>query len=543
MIARDLFPALRRHALTGLALVALALSLGACGGDDPTSIEPVADVDGYLAALPSWEEFSPPLPNANVQIGDPVEETHTFEGTDYDCTVTEYDLTQNPREIVTYNPDSEILWLGALLQGKGYVDGIGSLQELPIRQRGPMKITIDLLTGDNTRTVNSPDAATVNSAIGELIQAASDAGHKAGSSIFYDEKQTYSLEQSALDLGFSARYMGSEVSGKLSFDQSFEENTLTAYFVQRMFTTSMILPQEPQEVFGPDFTEAQLQEQVDRGRIGEDNLPTFISSISWGRLMMLTMTSTYSVSDMKAALEASYESVTGDGGGGSVSGELLTILSNSEIQVVTVGGDDESALGLLKSGKLGDFFDTTASLTSARPISYTVRNLADNTIAKVSETTRYAIRECSAVAKDPTGAQFRIQYEGLMVTELGCDGFLAPTPEVYYSFYAGTTAGLGNPVASRSSSNTLDMEKNVFHDLNASARTISLYKDGRGLWRLYGNAYDYDGGSADELIGSWDHTYRYSNIPIGTNKYWTKSGAGCSIRLYISISKVKDLYD
>ena len=126
---------------------------------------------------------------------------------------------------------------------------------------------------------------------------------------------------------------------------------------------------------------------------------------------------------------------------------------------------------------------------------------------------------------------------------LGCDGILAPTPEVYYSFYAGTTAGLGNPVASRSASNALDMEKNVFHDLNASARTISLYKDGRGLWRLYGNAYDYDSGSADELIGAWDYTYRYSNIPIGTNKYWTKSGAGCSIRLYISISKVKDLYD
>jgi hypothetical protein len=310
-----------------------------------------------------------------------------------------------------------------------------------------------------------------------------------------------------------------------------------------MFTTSVVLPQRPREFFSADFTQADLDAQAKLDRIGSDNLPTFISNIVWGRLMMLTMTSTNSVEEMRAALSASYESVGGNGGSGNVSAEDLRVLEESEIQVVTVGGDAESALALLRSGNLGDFFASNSPLTAARPISYTVRNLADNTIAKVSETTRYNIRECSVIPLTPTGAQYTVKYEGVRMIDLGCDGAFAPTPEVYYSFYAGTTSGLGTPVASRSQGAAVSLEENVFHNLNASTRTINLYDDGRGIWRLYGDAYDYDSGSADEHIGHWDHTYNASNIPTGVNRVWTKSGGGCSIRLYVTITKVGDLYD
>jgi len=524
-----------------LAMAAL-FALAGCG-DDPARIEPMANIDSYLADLPTWEEFSPPQPNANLQAGDPVEEQLSNAGRDYNCTTTSYNLTQTPEEIVTFNPDSEILWLGALLQGDGYVGGIGSLQELPIRQRASLTVSIDLLTGENTKTVKDPTGASVNSALGELIQAATDAGHIAGSSIFFDQKETHDLRQSALDLGFSARYMGASVSGRLEYDQSFEEHTLTAYFIQRMFTTSVVLPQQPRDFFSSDFTKAHLQAQADQGRIGPDNLPTFISNIAWGRLMMLTMTSTHSVERMRQALAASYESLGGDGGGGTVDADDLTVLSESEMQVVTVGGDAESALALLRSGNLGNFFTSDAPLTAARPISYTVRNLADNTIAKVSETTNYNIRECSLIPQTPTGGQYTVKLEGLRMIELGCDGIFTPTPEVYYSFYVGTPSGLGSPVASRGSNNAILMEENVFHNLNASTRTVNLYNDGRGNFRLYGDAYDYDSGSADEQIGHWDHTYNATNVPVGVNRVWTKSGGGCTIRLYATITRVGDLYD
>jgi len=64
--------------------------------------------------------------------------------------------------------------------------------------------------------------------------------------------------------------------------------------------------------------------------------------------------------------------------------------------VVTVGGEGKNASALIKNGELRDYFAEESALTSARPISYTVRNLGDNSIAKVSETTEYNIVECTA---------------------------------------------------------------------------------------------------------------------------------------------------
>ncbi|MEX2466231.1 MAG: hypothetical protein WD995_04940 [Gemmatimonadota bacterium] len=136
-----------------------------------------------------------------------------------------------------------------------------------------------------TRTVEDPDPSSVAAALGEL--------------------------------GISARYLGTTVTSKLSYEESREERTPTAYFVQRMFTSSMVLPQTPAEVFSEEFTEERLEEQVQLGRI-----------------LIVTMTSTHSVEEMQAALNASNDAI----GSGSVGSEHLQVLEESEIRVSAVGG-------------------------------------------------------------------------------------------------------------------------------------------------------------------------------------------------------------
>jgi hypothetical protein len=289
---KTLLRTLRRAAgLAGSAAIVAAVS--GCG-DGMTGPE-ASDVDGYVKSLPAWTEFAPNDPPVNEIAGtesDPV--IFTIGATEYNCTTTPYSLTQTPDRITVFNPDAEIMWLGALLQGKGHRDGLGSLRELPIRQRGPLKVFIDLLSESNAVTVDNPDASSVSSAIGGLIEQAAAAGHLAGSNTTFDMKQTHSLRQAALQLGVSARYMGTSVESELSYQEALEENTLTAYFVQRMFTTSMVLPQTPSAMFSSSFTRDDLQAQVDAGAVGPDNLPTYVSSVVWGRMLMVTMTSTHS---------------------------------------------------------------------------------------------------------------------------------------------------------------------------------------------------------------------------------------------------------
>lgn len=515
---------------------ALTIGLGSgCSSDNPATPPAAADVDAYIKALPTWQEYSPELPAENLLISDPVDTTVVHNDLTYNCSVSRYSITDTPREITVFSPDADIMWPGSLLQGDKYAGGLGSLGELPIRQRAPLKVFIDLLTEDSGRTVANPDASSVASAVGALIQDATNAGHIAGSSIFFDQTTTHSLEQASLDLGISVNYLGTQVQSALSYDESVTEHTLTAYFTQKMFTVSVVQPQTPSAYFS-GFTAEKLNEQIDLGRIGPNNLPTYISSVVYGRMLMLTMTSTHTIEDMRAALTASREGI----GSGSVDASHLTVLTESRIQVSTVGGVDDGVEGLITSGRLGDYFAANAPLTSARPLSYTVRNLADNSIAKVSETTEYAINNCSPANRTPTGARYAFTIDKLRNTANGCDGFVDPSPEIYYSFVLHRDSG-NSTVASRSSSNYVQLDLGGEDTINSTVRYVNKYADGRGTFRLTGTAWDYDSIGADEVIGSWDQSWAYGTG--NGQRFYTRSGAGCSVRLYVTINKVEDLYD
>ena len=359
----------------------IALALTACSKkekDDNTANE---DINKYLVSLPSWEMFSPPSKDT-VELFDP--------NLDFNCdtkmvtTTTPASITRTPEDIVTYDPNSEILYVGSLIQGDGYLGGLGSLKGLPIYQRAPITLSISFQMSGNSRVVQNPDLASVKEAIGEMVEAADNSGHASGSSIFFNLSSSYSVEQTALSLGLSAKFMKASAKVDLEWEKSAEKHTVSAYFIQKMFTVSMGLPQRPSDLFSSDFTQELLDEQISLGRIGPDNLPVYVSNIVYGRMMTLTMTSTYEEEKMKGALQASYNNI-----GGQISAEHLDILQKSEIQVVAIGGDADLALSLIKSGQLGDFFASNSPLTTAVAISYTLRNVGNNEIAKVSETVNY----------------------------------------------------------------------------------------------------------------------------------------------------------
>lgn len=382
-------------------LVTIAVSLAALAsgcGDDATAPAPAtADMNAYVGTMPAWEEFSPLEAEANEASGpesDPYDEV--VDGVRYRCTTTPYTITRNPEKIVTLDPDANVLWPGALIQGRGYAKGLGSLLEVPIRKRAPVELSLDLLSGESSVVVERPTLGTVTEALGALVERAQLAQHVAGSSISYAMEETHSLDQSFLGLGLSVRTVPVTVKAKLNINQTAASHTLSAYFVQRMFTVSIGLPEHPGDVFGTDLTAEELQDHIDRGVIGPDNPPVYVANIVFGRILMMSITSDSSYDRLVAAVNASFKAGVASGGG-SVTDTNLRVLSNSRINVVTVGGDGNNAVSLLQSGQLRDYFKADAPLTSARPISYTLRNLKDNTIATVSETTEYNITTCEPV--------------------------------------------------------------------------------------------------------------------------------------------------
>ncbi len=486
-----------------LAMFLITTTLTFCSKESQEPVNPPpppANLPEFFEALPSWDTFSPQLAEADTPLGDPVpeEERTDIEGTKYNCSTTSYSLTETPDKITTLNPDVEVLYVGSLLQGDGHLDGIGSLAELPIRQRAPIELTLDLLTSGNNQTVENPTVSTINQAIGELIGKADAAGHKSGGNIYYTSEITHSLEQASLKMGLSASYMGATIKASLSSNFSQEKRTITAYFAQQMFTASMVLPQYPEDVFSEEFTQDLLDREKKEGRMGPNNLPVYISSIVYGRIMMFSFTSTSTEAKIQATLNAMYNS--GEFGG-ELDTELQSVLDNAEISVVTVGGDAEHALSLIRENNLASFFTKDAPLTSARPISYTVRNLKDNVIARVSETTEYNLKECNVA--EPTGAEYTIKLTRIEALSFS-DIDLSPNwAEIAYEFYLEDLAG-PEDAAHIDVLRWLSIKNKEFIDIKTQDESgilikivdppvfnnVPLHLDGRDRIRIYGNLWD-----------------------------------------------------
>jgi hypothetical protein len=529
-----------RQSAPSLLLMIAALAFAGCGDDRGPSGpgDTPADLPTFFAALPAWSAFSPPLADAEMATGEPVEDEAptTIDGDMFVCTTTPYSLTTTPEDIVTLNPDVEVLWVGALLQGDGHLGGIGSLAELPIRQRGPLTLTLDLLSGANTQTVASPTVATVNQAIGGLVETAALAGHRSGSNIFYTSETTHSLDQAALKMGLSASYMGSTVKTSLSADLSDESRTVTAYFIQRMFTASMVLPQNPEDVFSSEFTQEMLARETTDGRMGPGNLPVFVSSVTYGRILMFSFTSTSTEAKIKATLNVLYN---GGDFGGELDSELQSVLENAQIRVVTVGGDAQQALDLIRENNMGAYFTSDAPLTTARPISYTVRNLDDNVIARVSETTSYNLEQCIPADVPVTGARYRVRITEIKAEALPMiDWPVIVTPtsllensngaELYYTLYVQGVQG--GEMASRlgarfeptllNSFETRIRENQVFPLKLDGGPTpsfeLDIHFDGRDFIKVHGDIWDADVDSPDDRF-QIARTFKWPASPLPTH--------------------------
>ncbi|MGH2610922.1 MAG: thiol-activated cytolysin family protein, partial [Tepidiformaceae bacterium] len=332
----------------------------------------------------------------------------------HECAETPRRLSDTPAEIVMYEPSASVTWVGNLIQGRSYKDGLGSFQELSIRQRAPLRVSIDLLTGDNFAVVDEPSLTTVQSAIGGLIQRANDAGHRSGGSIDYESSVTHSVEQAALSLGLSARYLGARARADLAVQRNAAQQTLVAHFVQKMFTIAVELPQAPGDFFSDELTADLLERQVDAGNIGPDNLPVYLASVTYGRMLTYSLTSTHSEHRMRAAIAASYNGVAG-GASGYSEAELQETLAQENVKVTAIGGEGQNVVSLISAGNLKAYFTTDAPLTSARPISYQLNFLGDNALARVSETTDYTLRECEAVATSGIISDFEVDNEAWTV--------------------------------------------------------------------------------------------------------------------------------
>ena len=418
MTDRGTFQHLFRHVWWSerrpIGAVLIACLLAACGGstsEDPTTPEPGTSIEALVETMPVWEEYAPKTQDEELEGTEIVDDTRPAdieEIVDSDglvrvCTTEKVSFYNTPEDYVMFTPPTDVLYPGALIQGRSLREG-EPLLPLNIAQRTPVVVSIDACKIEkNFEEAEQPTLAAINSAVGAILSRAQREGQDCVVPAGIQKIETYrNEEQRALRAGISGRYLNFEGSASGEYAKKKSESSVAALFQESLYTVNIQAPQTPSGWFSRDFTPELLQEQIDRGTIGRDNIPVYVAQVTYGRMFMATMTSESSEEELRLAMEFKFSNPAASAEI-DAQDEWKEVRQQSKVTIAYLGGPAEATAGMLRSNDWSAYFGTPATAASARPISFVLKSIVDDAPAVVQELTEYDRVTCfSKVADDAT---------------------------------------------------------------------------------------------------------------------------------------------
>jgi thiol-activated cytolysin len=408
-------------------LAALGLALAACGDDGAGSggMGPGADdIDGYLQSLQFDAEAMLNVQDTGsgdrkeTQLGAPATTTEWVPSVgEKTCVRTTYSLQQNFDKLAVMRPTQGIVWPGALVKGnESLVDG---LPEPLTLARAPITISVDLpgIGANGVKVVESPTSSSVQVAIDEALdwwnKNAYVDGYVNAASSSFKWTSSYSSEQTGLSLGLNLAWATGEVSSALDHSTTSTSHVVTGAFQQAFYTVTFDTPSSPGVVFDPSVRLADVQAQVT-----PTSPAAYIASVTYGRIIAIRMETTYQATSTD--IEGAFQYTTGIlNASGSVESRYKQILANSTFTALTLGGNAAVASEVI-AGPIASFAalrdaiqGNNAIYSTGNPgvaVSYVVRYLGDNSLARLGSTTEYTATECLLNAQ-----RIRVYYSGMKV--------------------------------------------------------------------------------------------------------------------------------
>ena len=398
---------------------------GSSGDDGGSTRE--AEIDALIRGIP-------PLPSDPPgRIEGPPGPT-AREG-DYECAVRPVTETRQHEELVAFAANSESMWPGAMLRGDSV--GTGLFTQI-VRPRSPATISISLenLAGARSAVMQEPSLSSFREAIGGILSQEITGATPAN--LYAEIEAVHSENQLAMALGASLSVTGLPAQLAASFDfsdQSIQSRYLVKY-VQSYYTVNVNQPRAPSAFFGEEVSAGDLTSVL-----GTGNPPLYVSSVTFGRVILFTFESSYSAEELGSALQFVYS------GGADVSGEVSVtyrdIVSQSNVTAYILGGSGgEAAASLGSYEELLDFIGSGGDYSRespGAPIAYKLAYLADNQPARLSFTDEYDDVECQRVSQ-----KLLIELKKIDVLSVGGELGEGDGLEIFGSIQA---TGLAGPVA------------------------------------------------------------------------------------------------
>ena len=362
-----------------------AMALFSCKKEDAT--EPKSNLNAmqlndYVAKLPSVQQRTPFAERlAGQNVGRNVslldDAVFTANSSRY------YEQAKEYENQLLFTENDEVFYPGALLKSKTVVDGSYSAIFAP---RKPYTISTSL-TGDKTSiTVENASLSAARNAISELLNKNFNAPP---ANITYNSYEVHDEQHLKLALGASYTGAINSVKGNVNFKYETEKTRYIVKIEQVFYTIDVDAPQKPSDFFKEDF---DFQKEL-----GSEK-PIYISSIKYGRVLLLGIESSLTKTEVEAKINASFLS-------GKISAEAETAFNDLK-KSSTITGRVLGGNAKLAGKSIGDFNAIRTFLEEGAtfgkdnlgvPISYRLRELGTNNVFRTVIYSKYLKNDAGSV--------------------------------------------------------------------------------------------------------------------------------------------------
>lgn len=384
----DLRKKLRMKKIFLLLIIGIAPHLIACNN---------YSVNNYINKLPTWQV--PEIKSTDLRNPKDLQGSFSEGNQKYNCRTTEKSINKSYENIIHAGINSDILYPGSLLQGKGIATKTFDSVRL---ERSPITLTIDLNIEAPSIEIANPTTANMRNAISELIRRADTRLGEIDvvpGKVSYEREEAHTFEQALTSIGISAGYKDAFAAINADFNfgagRKVNSHTIVVRFFQPMFTISFdeASLRTPKDLFAEAATKKDLKIEIAYGRVGKNNLPVYVKSVTYGRMLFYTLTSEQvsNYQELEAAVSAVYGAFSG---GARITDKQLFVLKNSHTRLLAFGGSQNVALEAIAD--LNKFFVPTEA-TTAVPISFVVKNL-DGSVATIGDNITFYVQNCTTIS-------------------------------------------------------------------------------------------------------------------------------------------------
>lgn len=399
-----------KHCIGIFMLVVMVIVFGACASD-PVTPE-VDSAEEFRAALIAGGNASSTAVNKTVVVNESESEPQLQGDGSFKVCVTKridaFAAAGGDNGFPLFNPNASVIYPGSLLQGASLKNA--TPDPIAVGRAGGT-ISIDIVNGSKGVFVSVPEVrkSTIAQAVNDIL--AQNTG-VLPANFNFSTSIVQSREQLSVALGLDVSGAFASVEANFGFRSDRQYSRMIVKLTQQYYTMSFDIPTSLSDLFAATVSPRDLAPYV-----GSGNPATYISDVTFGRIYYMLIESSSSEQEMDVSVKASYSGLVTNVSG-SVDVSHMQSLSNLNVKVMALGGEASSTIltiGETNLRTLVDLFAQGTDIRSAVPISYVVRNVADNKIVATQLNTQYDLTTCTFYSNFEARPLFKFDAAGEFV--------------------------------------------------------------------------------------------------------------------------------